>query len=159
MAPVAPIVGGIENGPLDFVAPVVCCFGSLFGGPAVLLLLAFLGRRAGRRTWSRERAVLTGAGVGALLGILAFNVTFLVLIWNDRDVWRPTEHGLGEEAVAQVRKAVAGHVVCFSVTGGTLGCVFGMLIFGAYVRPPEPVAPAPSTDADPPPAGSGPPLH
>jgi hypothetical protein len=41
---------------------------------------------------------------------------------------------------------MAGQVVCFSVTGGAIGCVLGMLIFVGFVRPPDPAPPISPTE-------------
>ena len=151
MIPVAPIFAGVDEDPLGFAAFTGCCFGTLFGGPIGLFLVTLIGWCLGRRARTRERAVLTGAAVGTLLGILIFNTALLVAIGDNPRIWHPSDRGLPDETVQRVRSDVAGHIVCFSVTGGAAGCVVGMLIFNAYFRPPEPSPPAEPPASGPPP--------
>ena len=142
-----PLLAGAADGALDFVAPFVCCVGSTFGGPIGLMLLTLIGWVVVRRLRTREAAVLAGAGTGALLGALVFNVTFVLDVWDRKAVWRPAEAGYTEEKARQIRGEVAGHFLCFTLGGGAAGSLPGMLIFSALyyrshvVRPLPPVEP------------------
>ena len=149
-----PLLAGMDYGPLDFVAPFVCCVGSTFGGPVGLVLLMLVGWAVARRVRTREAAVLAGAGVGALLGATVFNVAFVLDTWGRKGVWRPTEAGYTEEKVKQVRGEVAGHVLCFTLGGGGVGSLPGMLVFSALyyrVRVAGPLPPAEPPEPGPPP--------